>query len=152
MYIFYPIFESHFLFFNEVFSEDYVSENSFLMYGLYSRAVSDQERLIVVHVWYIKSRINIQQWFLWSEKYARIKLSLDWHCEVAFSACSDLLFSFWPLWPSWTKKIEADENKNYRISSLTLSARFICPLDMVKWLQKSSKYEFQSDLFSCYEY
>ena len=36
LYIFYPIFKDRFFVFNEVFSE-----NSFLMYGLYSRAASN---------------------------------------------------------------------------------------------------------------
>jgi hypothetical protein len=36
LYIFYPIFKDRFFVFNEVFSE-----NSFLVYGLYSRAASN---------------------------------------------------------------------------------------------------------------
>ena len=48
LYIFYPIFKDHFFVLKEVFSE-----NSALMYGLYSRASSNQERLIVVRVWYM---------------------------------------------------------------------------------------------------
>jgi hypothetical protein len=40
LYIFYPIFKDHFFVFKEVFSE-----NSVLMYGLYSRAACNQERL-----------------------------------------------------------------------------------------------------------
>ena len=45
LYIFYPIFKDHFFVFKEVFSE-----NSVLMYGLYSRAACNQERLMMVRV------------------------------------------------------------------------------------------------------
>ena len=48
LYIFYPIFKDHFFVLKEVFSE-----NSALMYGLYSRASSNQERLIVARERYI---------------------------------------------------------------------------------------------------
>ena len=48
LYIFYPISKDHFFVFKEVFSE-----NSALMYGLYSRASSNQERLIVARVRYL---------------------------------------------------------------------------------------------------
>ena len=41
LYIFYPIFKDHFLVFKEVFSE-----NSVLMYGLYSRAAYDGARTV----------------------------------------------------------------------------------------------------------
>jgi hypothetical protein len=41
LYIFYPFSKDHFFVFNEVFSE-----NSFLMYGLYSRAAYDGERTV----------------------------------------------------------------------------------------------------------
>ena len=44
-YIFYPIFEDHFFAFKEVFSENYV-----LMYGQYSRAVFNQERLMMARI------------------------------------------------------------------------------------------------------
>ena len=47
---FYPIFKDHFFVFKEVFSE-----NSVLMYGLYSRGACNQERLIMERVRYIKS-------------------------------------------------------------------------------------------------
>ena len=40
LYIFYPIFKDHFFVFKEVFSE-----NSVLMYELYSRAACNHERL-----------------------------------------------------------------------------------------------------------
>ena len=40
LYIFYPISKDHFIVFKEVFPE-----NSVLMYGLYSRAASNEERL-----------------------------------------------------------------------------------------------------------
>ena len=42
---FYPIFQDHFFVFKEVFSE-----NSVLIYGLYLRAASNQEWLIMAHV------------------------------------------------------------------------------------------------------
>ena len=42
MYIFYPIFKDHFFVFKEVFSE-----NSVLMYGLYSRAAYDGARTVI---------------------------------------------------------------------------------------------------------
>ena len=45
LYIFYPISKNHFFVFKEVFSE-----NSVLMYGLYSRAASNQERLMMARV------------------------------------------------------------------------------------------------------
>ena len=48
LYIFYPIFNDHFFVFKEVFSENYV-----LMYGLYSRAACNQERLMMARVRYI---------------------------------------------------------------------------------------------------
>ena len=44
---FYPIFKDHFFIFKEVFSE-----NSVLMYGLYSRAAYNQERLMMARVRY----------------------------------------------------------------------------------------------------
>ena len=47
LYIFYPIYKDHFFVFMEVFSE-----NSVLMYGLYSRAASNQERLMMARIWY----------------------------------------------------------------------------------------------------
>ena len=45
LYIFYPISKVHFFVFKEVFSE-----NSVLMYGLYSRAASNQEGLMMARV------------------------------------------------------------------------------------------------------
>ena len=48
LYIFYPISKDHFFVYKEVFSE-----NSVLMYGLYSRAASNQERLMMARVRYI---------------------------------------------------------------------------------------------------
>ena len=45
LYIFYAIFEVHFFVFKEVFLE-----NSVLMYGLYLRAASNQERLMMARV------------------------------------------------------------------------------------------------------
>ena len=48
LYIFYPISKDHFFVFKEVFSE-----NSVLMYGLYSRAACNQERLMMARVRYI---------------------------------------------------------------------------------------------------
>ena len=50
LYIFYPIFKDHFFVFKEVFSE-----NSVLMYGLYSRAACNQERLMMARVRYVVS-------------------------------------------------------------------------------------------------
>jgi hypothetical protein len=49
LYIFYPIFKDHFFVFKEVFSE-----NSDLMYGLYSRAACNQEQLMMAGVRYIE--------------------------------------------------------------------------------------------------
>ena len=43
LYIFYPIFKDHFFVFKEVFSE-----NSVLMYGLYSRAAYDGARTVCI--------------------------------------------------------------------------------------------------------
>ena len=51
LYIFYPIFKDIFFVFKEVFSE-----NSVLMYGLYSRAACNQERLMMARVRYIDLR------------------------------------------------------------------------------------------------
>ena len=48
LYICYPIFEVHFFAFKEVFSE-----NSGLVYGQYSRAVCNQERVMMARVRYI---------------------------------------------------------------------------------------------------
>ena len=48
LYIFYPISKDHFFVFKEFFSE-----NSVLMYGLYSRAASNQERLMMAPVSYL---------------------------------------------------------------------------------------------------
>jgi hypothetical protein len=45
LYIFYPIFKDHFVVFKEFFKENYV-----LMYGLYSRAACNQERLMMARV------------------------------------------------------------------------------------------------------
>ena len=53
LYSFYPLFESQKRFFKEVFSE-----NSVLMYGYYSRAVSDQERVIMACVRYIVKKLS----------------------------------------------------------------------------------------------
>ena len=50
LYIFYPIFKDHFFVFTEFFSENFV-----LMYGLYSWAVCNQERLMMARVRYIVS-------------------------------------------------------------------------------------------------
>ena len=47
LYTFYPIFKDHFFVFKEVFSD-----NSLLMYGLYSRVACNQERLMMAHVRY----------------------------------------------------------------------------------------------------
>ena len=52
LYIFYPIFKDHFIVFKEVFSE-----NSDLMYGLYSRAACNQERLIMARIQYWKKEL-----------------------------------------------------------------------------------------------
>jgi hypothetical protein len=41
LYLFYPIFKDHFFVYKEVFSE-----NSVLMYGLYSRAAYDGARTV----------------------------------------------------------------------------------------------------------
>ena len=49
LYIFYPISKEHFFVFKEVFSEKSVP-----MYGLYLRAASNQERLMMARVRYIK--------------------------------------------------------------------------------------------------
>ena len=49
LYIFYPISKDNFFVSKEVFSE-----NSVLMYGLYSRAACNQERLKMTCVWYQK--------------------------------------------------------------------------------------------------
>ena len=46
LYMFYPISKDHFFVFREVFSE-----NSVLMYGLYSRAACNQEQLMMACVW-----------------------------------------------------------------------------------------------------
>ena len=48
LYVFYPISKDHFFVFKEVFSE-----NSAPMYGLYSRAASNQERLMMARVRYM---------------------------------------------------------------------------------------------------
>ena len=53
LYIFYPIFKDHFFVFKEVFSE-----NSVLMYGLYSRAAFDGARTVLVF-WTPKGHFEI---------------------------------------------------------------------------------------------
>ena len=50
LYIFYPISKDHFFGFKGFFSD-----NSFLMYGLYSRAASNQEWLMMARVRYFIS-------------------------------------------------------------------------------------------------
>ena len=45
LYIFYPLFEDHFFVFKEVFSENFV-----LVLGKYSRAVSNQERVMMARI------------------------------------------------------------------------------------------------------
>ena len=51
LYIFYPIFKDHFFVFKDVFLE-----NSVLMYGLYSRAASNQEWPMMARVRYIAGK------------------------------------------------------------------------------------------------
>ena len=53
--IFYPISKDHFFVFKEVFSE-----NSVLMYGLHSRANSNQERLMMARVRYLDNFLRIR--------------------------------------------------------------------------------------------
>ena len=48
LYTFYPIFKDQFFVFKEV-----LSENSALIYGLYSRAASNQERPMMARVRYV---------------------------------------------------------------------------------------------------
>ena len=48
LYIFYPLFEGQ-----NVFLRGFFSENYGLMYGLYSRPVSNQERVMMACIWYI---------------------------------------------------------------------------------------------------
>ena len=60
LYIFYPISKDHFFVFKEVFSENYV-----LMYGLYSKAAFNQERLMMARVRYIKEELVFVNYFLW---------------------------------------------------------------------------------------
>ena len=52
LYIFYPISKDHFFVFKEV-----LSENSVLMYGLYLRAASDQERPMMASQRYFDFKI-----------------------------------------------------------------------------------------------
>ena len=49
LYIFYPVSKDHVFVFKEVFSEKYV-----LMYGSYSRPASNQERLMMARIQYLK--------------------------------------------------------------------------------------------------
>ena len=63
LYIFYPIFKDHFFVFKEVFSE-----NSVLMYGLYSRAACNQERLMMARVRYLLNFVS-PQWKLYNPNY-----------------------------------------------------------------------------------
>ena len=53
LYIFYPISKNHFFVFKEVFTG-----NSVIMYGLYSRAASNQERLMMARVQYMMLRLD----------------------------------------------------------------------------------------------
>ena len=55
LYIFYPISKDYFFVFKEVFSE-----NSVLMYGLYSRAASNQEQLMMARVRYIYVALQVE--------------------------------------------------------------------------------------------
>ena len=48
LYIYHPVFEVHFFVFKVFFSE-----NSVLMYGWYSRAVSNQEWVMMARIWYV---------------------------------------------------------------------------------------------------
>jgi hypothetical protein len=54
LYIFYPISKDHFFVFKEVFSE-----NSVLMYGLYSRAAYDGARMVFEKCWIVKKGQNL---------------------------------------------------------------------------------------------
>ena len=53
LYIFYPISKDHFFVFQQFFSE-----NSVIMYGLYLRAVSNQEQLMMACVRYLEMRLT----------------------------------------------------------------------------------------------
>ena len=53
LYIFYTIFEDHFFVFKEDFSENYL-----LVYDQYSRAVCDQERIMIARVQYILFKLS----------------------------------------------------------------------------------------------
>ena len=63
LYIFYPIFKDHFFVFKEVFSE-----NSVLMYGLYSRAASNDGALTVFH---IIGQIVSRSFFMWFHTWTK---------------------------------------------------------------------------------
>ena len=59
VYIHYPIFEVHFIVFMEFFSE-----NSVLTYDKYSRAVCNQEQVIMARVWYTIWIQQVNMFFL----------------------------------------------------------------------------------------
>ena len=62
LYTFYPLFEDQKRFFKEVFWE-----NSVLMYGKYSRVVSNQERVIMARVRYIWFEEMFQMSFIYCD-------------------------------------------------------------------------------------
>ena len=73
LYIFYPISKDHFFVFKESFSE-----NSVLIYGLYSREPSNQEQLMMARVRYflkVKKKIflNNTTIFLWLRRFSNVE-------------------------------------------------------------------------------
>ena len=87
LYIFYPISKDHFFVFKEVFSE-----NSVLMYGLYSRAACNQERLMMARVRYLTTgnaghEIKID-FVYFTSAIPRSCMELDLAEEIIIFACS----------------------------------------------------------------
>ena len=84
LYIFYPIFKDHFFVFKEVFSE-----NSVLMFGLYSRTACNQERLMMARVRYVifeilnssipKLQVNNYEIVV---KFFHISRNLTWYSAI----------------------------------------------------------------------
>ena len=77
LYIFYPIFKDHFFVFKEVFSE-----NSVLMYGLYSRAACNQERLMMARVRYTVVCKKVHKIGLYGVKWPQEKQACHSHDDA----------------------------------------------------------------------
>ena len=86
LYIFYPILKDHFFVFKEIFLE-----NSVLMYGLYSRAASNQERPMMARVRYLRVSNLKKKMDIFSNFLAYSKSEPCHTCLLSWSPCSPCL-------------------------------------------------------------